>query len=113
MDQEALPQQSIQTLLDATKHNQSLDEIKPLITDRAVVNGKNEFNTTPLLYAAQNGNLDVVNLLIDCGADVNVQNTHKWTLLMIAAYNGKLDVVRYCLIVVLKWMCEAILARQR
>ena len=55
---------------------------------------KNQFNETPLHYAAKAGDAEVVRALIDAGENVNAQNNCGGTPLHSATVFGHSDVVR-------------------
>ena len=46
-------------------------EVRRLIEAGAVVNAKDEFHATPLMYAVSHGHVEATKLLIEAGADVN------------------------------------------
>ena len=45
------------------------------LVSRPVVNAKDSFGNTPLIYAVKNGCADIVTLLIGYGAEVNCSDT--------------------------------------
>lgn len=61
---------------------------KLLVSNRSVVNVKNELGSTPLHIAASNSAPDIVQLLIDQGAAINARDNRGATPLHIAAFTG-------------------------
>ena len=70
-------------------------QVQQAIKAGADVNARNEWGSTPLMYAAGfNTNPDVLSVLIKAGADVNARNERGWTPLMYAAgFNTNPDVL--------------------
>ncbi len=48
----------------------------------AIINAKNDYGRTALMYAAENGNIDIANMLISCNADVTAIDDNGKTALM-------------------------------
>jgi ankyrin repeat protein len=72
----------------------NLAKVKAILDSHpALVSDKDNYDTTPLDYAAQNNRKDVVELLIDKGADVKARNSYGDTALNFAATSGAKDVV--------------------
>ena len=65
-----------------------------LICNGADVNSRNQFNRTPLHYAAEENLPNVVQYLVDFGADVNAFDKKGNTPLIDAAYSGKIEIER-------------------
>ena len=76
------------------KPEPNLNLVRDLIALGANLEWKNEenYNWTPLLWAAMKGHLEIARMLIDAGADVNNRNGE--TPLYMAVSNGKLDIAR-------------------
>ena len=61
------------------------------------VNSKNEYQETPLFFAAQNGNISLVKILVEHSANVEIRT--KWNIettpLHVASKQGHIEVVKY------------------
>ena len=71
------------TLFEACRSG-NYELVKKLIDDGADVNVKDNYRTTPLIYAAKNGHTEICKLLIDKGADVNIMTGYNQTALIFA-----------------------------
>lgn len=72
-------------------------EIQRLLDSGTNVDIRNEYEDTPLMFAAGTGRLEAVKFLLDRGADVNARNDWEHTSLLLAANNGHAKVVRLLL----------------
>lgn len=61
------------------------------------INFKDFFDTTPLMYASQEGHYLIVKLILDSGADVSIQNVWGNTALILASTFGFSDIVKLLL----------------
>lgn len=68
--------------------------IKLLIDHKADVNGRDWFNSTPLMYAVNIGNLDIINYLLKKGADVRANDGQGNTVLSAAKEKNNTEVVK-------------------
>jgi ankyrin repeat protein len=80
-------------LLLAAKEN-NLPLMKASLEKGANVNTKDDFDRTPLIFAANLGHADCVKILLENGAEVNCQCFRKCSPLMWSAINGHTQVVR-------------------
>ena len=71
--------------------------MKLLLEYEADKDAKNNYNSTPLIYASYNGCTKVVKLLLEYGADKDAKNKYGSTPLIIASSNGKTEVVKLLL----------------
>jgi ankyrin repeat protein len=71
-----------------------VDIIKLLLESKADPNIKNDYGSTPIVLAAQDGRTDVVHLLLQAGADPMARNSSGSTSLHRAAGDGHLDTVK-------------------
>lgn len=83
-------------LHEAVKNNKP-DEAKILISQGKSVNQEDEYQRTPLYWAAQRGHIPLANLLVSNKANVNQvsSNEDHWTPLIVAAYRGHAEMVDY------------------
>ncbi|NGX40447.1 MAG: hypothetical protein KR126chlam4_00269, partial [Candidatus Anoxychlamydiales bacterium] len=58
-----------------------------------IVNNKNEYGKTALMWAAAKGHKEIAHLLIDAEADVNLRGNDGNTALMYAAHEGHKEIV--------------------
>ncbi len=74
----------------------NLNLVSDLIVLGANVNWQDEdnYNLTPLHWAALNGSVEIARMLIDAGADVNVQTNGGRTPLHWAARRGEVEIAR-------------------
>lgn len=72
-------------------------EIQRLLDSGTDVDIRNEYEDTPLMFAAGTGRLEAVKFLLDRGANVNARNDWEHTPLLLAANNGHAKVVRLLL----------------
>lgn len=82
-------------LIHAAYCNQ-IDIARVLLSHGALVDGVDENDSTPLMYAVGEGYIDMVRLLLKHGADVEVVDD-MWTPLMLAASKGYTDIARVLL----------------
>jgi ankyrin repeat protein len=77
------------TLLMYAADQGDLSLIQQLLTAKADVNARDDFNATPLMWAAHRGFVDAVQLLLDNAPaiDINATNKRGDTALKIAQYN--------------------------
>ena len=78
-------------LINAIRNNNTLDEIRELISSGIDVNKQDLRGKTALMEAAEHGGehaAGMMRLLIDVKADVNKQDHDGWTALLYAAYFG-------------------------
>lgn len=68
------------------------EEVELLSKNDGNVNIRDNYNNTPLIWAAYNGNQEIVNLLLKKGADVNASNSFNNTGLINAAENGNFQI---------------------
>jgi ankyrin repeat protein len=68
--------------------NEDIPTIRILVEHKAIVNWKDGFGDTALMYAAQIGNTLIINYLLDNGADIHAKDNHGNTVLS-AAQEGK------------------------
>jgi ankyrin repeat protein len=54
--------QAEMNLLSVAVTNKDFKSVRLLVEHKANVNGRDWFNTTPLMYASNGGNLDIVNI---------------------------------------------------
>ena len=81
-------------LLNASEHG-CVTGIKDALGRGAHMGAKNNFATTPLIFAANNGHLDAVRYLLDVNAPIEDVSNNGRTPLMWACYWGHADVVKY------------------
>jgi hypothetical protein len=68
--------------------------VKRLLSIRNInVNVKDDWNETPLHWAAYNGHVEIARLLLQNGADVNARCNNGWTPLLSAASHGHIDIL--------------------
>lgn len=84
---QAGPWMKVSPLITAV-NNANVEIVKLLIANNALVDWRDGFNTTALMYAAAKGNKEIVELLIVNGADVNSTDGEGNTVLT-AAKEGK------------------------
>lgn len=84
--------QEIRLGMSSSLHDAALagdvPHLMKLLDDGADVNSANEYDSTPLLYAAKANSLQAAALLIERGARVNSRNNAKTTALHCAASSG-------------------------
>ena len=80
-------------LMNAAGRNNNPEVLRVLIQAGANVNAKDNYGSTPLMYAALNDNSEVFKALIQAGANVNAKNDDGWTPLMLAAGDNSAEVV--------------------
>ncbi len=68
--------------------------VKALIAAGADVNGRDEYEDTPLIIAVYRGQIDIVNALIAAGADVNAMDNKGRTPLLISVMWHQLECVK-------------------
>lgn len=81
-------------LLNASQHG-SVEGIKDALSRGAHMQTRNNFATTPLIFAANNGHLDAVKYLLDINADIEAISNNGRTPLLWACYWGHYKVVKY------------------
>jgi uncharacterized protein len=84
-------------LIEAVK-NSDTAAIRVYANAGADVNGKDQFEYTPLAWAAMSGNVPGVQLLLDRGADINASDDEGQTALMWASLLGHEDIVKMLLL---------------
>ena len=80
-----------QKLLDAAKAN-NIDGVREALKLGAEVNAKDDWDYTPLIWAARYGYTEIANLLIAAKAEVNAKNKYGDTPLIWAASNGYTEI---------------------
>lgn len=76
--------------------NKRFETVKYLIDKNADVNGKSDFNFTPLIYASSSaGGLIIADYLVRNGADINFNNSYGFTPLCYACKYGYIDTAEY------------------
>ncbi|RFZ95667.1 ankyrin repeat domain-containing protein [Mucilaginibacter conchicola] len=68
--------------------------VKLLIDHKANVDGRDWFNTTPLMYAANGGNLEIIKYLLQKGADVKANDGQGNTVLSAAKEKNNPEVIK-------------------
>jgi len=86
--------QAEMNLLIVAVTNKDFKSVKLLIDHKANVNGRDWFNTTPLMYAANGGNLDIINYLLKKGADVKATDGQRNTVLSAAKESNNPEVIK-------------------
>jgi hypothetical protein len=81
----------------AAVRKDDLAEVIALLDKGARVTGKNEYYSSALMIAADQGQSAIVKLLLEKGADVNAKTGMGWTALMDASDRGYLEVARLLL----------------
>lgn len=81
-------------LLNASEHG-CIDGIKDALGRGAHMQTRNNFATTPLIFAANNGHLPAVRYLLDINAEIEAFSNNGRTPLIWACYWGHVDVVKY------------------
>jgi serine/threonine-protein phosphatase 6 regulatory ankyrin repeat subunit B len=80
-------------MLHAFAYEGSTDQVKLLLSEKAITSVKDKNSWTPLMYACQAGHKDIVQLLVASGANVNSKDNEDWTPLHLAAEAGRLEVM--------------------
>ena len=91
------PNKKAEMVVDEIKKDEpNLNLVSDLIALGANVNWQDEenYNYTPLHYAARFGKVEIVRMLIDAKANLNVQDEEGWTPLHVAAWNGEVKIAR-------------------
>ncbi|MBI1956545.1 MAG: tetratricopeptide repeat protein [Acidobacteria bacterium] len=83
----------LHSLLEAAMIGNS-KSVKTLLTNKAIVNAKDEEGWTPLMTAAAFGQTDVVKILLKAGADVNARDAKGATAMNKAQESGYTNVVK-------------------
>jgi hypothetical protein len=83
-------------LIKAVK-SRDIKKVKELLEKGANPNAKDNYESTPLHYAAQVGSSDIAMLLINKGANVNAKSCTGHTPLHVAAISGNVPVVELLL----------------
>jgi len=89
--------QSPVTLFFNAVERKNFTEIQRLLDLGTDIDIRNEYEDTPLMFAAGTGRLEAVKFLLDHGADVNARNDWEHKPLLLAANNGHVKVVRLLL----------------
>jgi len=89
--------QSPVTLFFNAVERKNFTEIQRLLDLGTDIDIRNEYEDTPLLFAAGTGRLEAVKFLLERGANVNARNDWDHTSLLLAANNGHAKVVRLLL----------------
>ena len=71
--------------------------VKFLVSNGAIINGKDEHGQTALMAAAYNGNITVVKVLVENGADVDMKDNNGNSALNVASRYGHSDIVHFFL----------------
>jgi len=69
--------------------------VAALLKSGADVNAKDQFNETPLIYAAQGVSLEIVKLLVNDGAKIDFRGEKGWTPLRYAVVKGRSEIARF------------------
>lgn len=80
-------------LLTAINVSKSRDIVELLLKNKADVNWKDAFNTSPLMYAASGGSLELLELLLSYGADVKADDGKGNTVLSAAEESRNKEVI--------------------
>lgn len=64
------------------------DALRTALSDRSLVNTRDQHGATPLMHASLYSGVETVQLLLDLGADPNLLDDHKMVALMYAAGGG-------------------------
>jgi ankyrin repeat protein len=80
--------------LNASEHG-CIEGMKEALGRGAHMQTRNNFATTPLIFAANNGHLPAVRFLLDIDADIEAFSNNGRTPLIWACYWGHIDVVKY------------------
>jgi uncharacterized protein len=73
-------------------------EVERLVgQDPSLLDAKERFDSTPLMYASQKGHVGVVRWLVDHGAAIDEGNCSGWTALWLASFQGRTPVVKLLL----------------
>jgi len=90
---------SVELFLDAARFGDLslVVDLYSQYSNKRVLEGRDEFQNTPLHLASGNGHLEVVKFLVSQGANVNALNDAGNTPLHWAALLGELQVVEYLL----------------
>jgi ankyrin repeat protein len=86
--------QAEMNLLIVAVTNKDFKSVKLLIEHKANVNGRDWFNTTPLMYAANGGNVEIVKYLIQKGADAKATDGQGNTVLSAAKERNNPEVIK-------------------
>lgn len=74
----------------------SVDHSIELIAEDSILEARNEYGETPLMFAAHIGDSEIVNDLLVAGADVNIKDNTGWTALQLAAKDNHMEVCMAC-----------------
>jgi len=72
-----------------------IDRVIALIKDSTLVNGKDQYHFTPLIWACRKGHLKVVKALIDAGANMEIGDLRNRTAFFHAVTYLRYEVVSY------------------
>ena len=85
--------QSPVTIFFNAVERKNFEEIEKLLDSGTDIDIRNDYEDTPLIFAASSGRLEAVKFLLDSGADVNARNDWDHTPLLLAANNGHTEIV--------------------
>ncbi len=73
----------------------NFEEVQRLLDTGTDIDVRNDYEDTPLIFAASSGRIEAVKFLLDRGANVNAKNNWDHTPLLLAANNGHTDIVGF------------------
>jgi ankyrin repeat protein len=81
-------------LITYVKHG-NIEGVKKCINSGVDINREdNDFNQTPVTWAAEYGYMEILNILIESGADIHIPDLDGWTPLHYAAGSNESDMVQ-------------------
>jgi len=82
------------SLLIWASQNNDFQTVKLLVDHKAVVDFRDAFKSTALMYAAYKGNIEIVSYLIAKGADVNAKDDQGNSVLTAAKQSENKDLIK-------------------
>lgn len=82
------------SMLILAVQNNDFSTVKLLVSRGAEIDWRDNFKSTALMYAANQGNKDIINYLVNHGADINARDDQGNTVLSAAVEKGDNQVVQ-------------------